>query len=155
MTPTAAKGYNGANIIGERASRLKKRDILVIGGVALLALGVLLLWPQLAPKAPAGERCYILLTVNGERQPLLPLDGERDIAVRQPTGEANVLRLTESGVRMHSSTCHNQLCVQQGEVTLENRDMRPLQNFIVCLPNRVSVELLTAQEAAALEEKHE
>lgn len=157
LTFPAAAGYNEANY-GERAARrvLKKRDIFVIGGVALLALAVLLLRPLLATPAATGQRCYIQLTVDGVKQPPQLLEGERDIEIRQEDGAVNVLHLTENSVRMQSSTCHNQLCVQQGEVTLQNRDMRPLQSLIVCLPNRVSVELLSETEAAAaLEAAHE
>lgn len=135
---------------------LKKRDVWVIGGVALVALAVLLAWPLLSRNQQARARCYIQLTVDGVKQPPRLLERDEDVEIRQESGAVNVLRLTDHSVRMHSSTCHNQLCVQQGEVTLENRDIRPLQSLIVCLPNRVSVELMTESEAqAALEAAHE
>ena len=50
-----------------------------------------------------------------------------------------------TGAVMASSTCHNQLCVQMGEVTLDNWETRPNQQFIICLPNRVSVELVVKE----------
>ena len=135
---------------------LKKRDVWVIGGVALAALIVLLAWPLLSRTDQASERCYVQLTVDGVKQPPRLLEREEDVEIRQESGAVNVLHLTDHSVRMHSSTCQNQLCVQQGEVTLENRDIRPLQSLIVCLPNRVSVELMTESEAmAAMEAAHE
>ena len=48
----------------------------------------------------------------------------------------NVVEISERGAVMASSTCHNQLCVQMGEVTLDNWETRPNQQFIICLPNR-------------------
>ena len=48
---------------------------------------------------------------------------------------------------MESSNCENQTCVGQGEVTLENRDLRPLFNMVICLPHNLSLELLTRAEA--------
>ena len=45
---------------------------------------------------------------------------------------------------MASSTCGNQLCVHMGAVTLNNWETRPQQTYIICLPNRVSVELAVA-----------
>ena len=47
---------------------------------------------------------------------------------------------------MEKSTCENQDCVNQGLVTLENRDARVLYNMIVCLPNQVMLELYTYDE---------
>ena len=49
------------------------------------------------------------------------------------------------GVVMASSTCHNQLCVHMGEVTLDNWELRANQTFIICLPNRVTVELVVKE----------
>ena len=50
---------------------------------------------------------------------------------------------------MESSNCDNQDCVGQGEVTLENRDSRILFNMVICLPHRLTLELLTREEAEA------
>ena len=56
-----------------------------------------------------------------------------------------MVEVTAEGAVMLSSTCHNQLCVKMGEVTRDNWETRPNQQFIICLPNRVSVELAVAQ----------
>ena len=47
---------------------------------------------------------------------------------------------------MEASNCENQNCVQQGEVTLENRDSRALLNMVICLPHNLTLELLTPAE---------
>jgi hypothetical protein len=47
---------------------------------------------------------------------------------------------------MEDSTCENHDCVEQGMVTLENRDERILSNMIICLPNQVTLQLFTPEE---------
>ena len=37
-------------------------------------------------------------------------------------------------------------CVEQGTMTGENVDTRPMRNWIVCLPNGISIELRLASE---------
>ena len=58
-----------------------------------------------------------------------------------------MVSVTARGAVMQFSTCDNQSCVQQGEVTLDNRDSRVLGNMIICLPNEVILEVLTPEEA--------
>ena len=69
------------------------------------------------------------------------------VTLLRPSGgqNGNVIEISERGAVMASSTCHNQLCVQMGEVTLDNWETRPNQQFIICLPNRVSVELVVKE----------
>lgn len=54
----------------------------------------------------------------------------------------NVVEIFKGGVRMQSASCHNQLCVQQGDVTPQSAAHAALKNWIVCLPNGVSIELV-------------
>jgi hypothetical protein len=59
----------------------------------------------------------------------------------------NTVHISPDGFYMASATCNNQDCVHQGQVTLNNRDVRLLGNQVVCLPNKVILELLTPEEA--------
>lgn len=132
-----------------------KQNALVLGiAIALVALvavaGALLSGRETTPpSAPAGEIAYLRVQVDDTVWPLMPLSEVGDWTIEQDNGAKNVLRATERGVVMHFSTCDNQNCVHQGEVSLDNRDSRALGNMIVCLPNRVIVELLTPEEAGA------
>ncbi len=74
---------------------------------------------------------------------------ENQLELVQQDGKRNVVAFNRQGLRMHSASCDNQDCVQQGEVTLENKDSRVLMNAIICLPNKVVLTLLDAQEAQA------
>ena len=84
----------------------------------------------------------------------LPQEGEISYPLRQvlPDGTeaVNVIHLTPEGVYMEDSTCEGHDCVQQGEVTLENRDERILSNMIICLPNQVFLQLFTPEELLAM-----
>ena len=62
----------------------------------------------------------------------------------------NLLHITDHSVYMKESTCENQDCVYQGEVTLENRESRILSNMIICLPNQVMLSLYTPEELIEL-----
>mgnify|MGYP003623811790 FL=1 len=65
----------------------------------------------------------------------------QEITVSQETGDVNVVRIDDHGVTMASSSCKNQLCVEQGMVNAENWTRRAMGRSIICLPNHVLVEL--------------
>lgn len=92
-------------------------------------------------------RAYLLVTVGGVPYQPLPLTREGDYTITQKaTGAENVIHVSAEGVYMKSSTCEKHDCVQQGEVTLDNKDTRILGNMIICLPNQVTLELYSEQE---------
>lgn len=102
-------------------------------------------------EAPKPAKGYVLVTTATQSGWLpLPEEGEVSYPIRQvlPDGtEAeNVIHLTPEGVYMEDSTCANHDCIQQGIVTLENREERILSNMIICLPNQVSLQLFTPEE---------
>ena len=105
---------------------------------------------QITEDDPANA--YVL--VNGEEiLGLLPLpqEGEYTKAIRQiqPDGTEwiNILHLFPEGFRMEESNCEGQDCVEEGEVTLENRQDRILEDMVLCLPHRLMLRLLTREEA--------
>lgn len=105
---------------------------------------------SITPQAPAADestQAYIRVQVGGETWPLIPLTEGGEYTVTQTDkGAVNTIRTTATGAVMHFSTCDNQNCVQQREVTLANRDTRVMGSLIVCLPNEVIVELVSAEE---------
>ncbi len=84
----------------------------------------------------------------------LPLEGEYTKTIRQvlPDGSEyiNVLHLTPEGFRMEEANCEGHDCIGEGEVTLSNREERILWNMVICLPHRLSAELITRAEAEQL-----
>ena len=80
--------------------------------------------------------------INGDLYEEDDLVPGKQIRIEQDNGCVNVIQMTDHGFLMESSTCHNQLCIQQGEVTTDNYAMRALGNKVICIPNRVTVELI-------------
>ena len=94
-----------------------------------------------AAKGPEAE-AYLYIIVNGRISGIYPIGEEGDVTVDQGNGKVNVVHVTENGFYMASSTCDNQLCVQQGEVTIDNYQQRILGASVLCLPNNVDLELI-------------
>ena len=104
-----------------------------------------------AEDAPKPAKGYVLVTTPAQSGWLpLPEEGELSYPLRQllPDGTeaVNTIHLTPEGVYMEDSTCEGHDCVQQGIVTLENREERILGNMIICLPNQVTLQLFTPEE---------
>jgi len=108
--------------------------------------------PEATPAPAAG---YVRVTAGNEaRWFALPEEEPYNITIKQKGADGaehvNVIHFTPQGVSMESSTCDNQDCVEQGEATLQNKDVRVLANWIICLPNQVSIELFTPEEVRQL-----
>lgn len=100
--------------------------------------------PMPAPQT-AQVRGHVVITV-GSRQygDPIPMDRDKVITIRQDDGKVNKVHITPEKVYMESSTCENQDCVGQGEITLNNYKTRILSTYVICLPNAVSVEMVPA-----------
>ena len=87
----------------------------------------------------------------------LPTEGEYTRTIRQVmddhTEAVNVLHLTPEGFWMEDANCEGHDCINEGEVTLENREERVLWNMVICLPHELSAELITREEAIQLTRK--
>lgn len=125
----------------------KKKDLLLILIVLLLAAGLFAARYLNAKDTLATG--YVRILADGKEYARLPLGKVQSFTVLQPDGSENVVRITENGFYMESANCHNQLCIGQGEVTTENYPLRSLGTHVLCLPNRVDVELLVEADAAA------
>ena len=92
---------------------------------------------------------YLFVNTGSSAYSPIPLNGDNSFRIAQQDGSENVIHIGENSFYMESSNCKNQNCVGQGEVTLENRESRPLFNMVICLPHNLSLELLTRDEAEA------
>lgn len=111
--------------------------------MAVIALGVLAGY-KLAGRGKTA-RSEIAVYVDGSLYLTSPLKPGEDLVIAQENGSENVIRMTESGFFMQSSTCKNQDCIYQGAVTRDNWNSRLLGTHVICLPNRVDVTLLVQQ----------
>lgn len=117
----------------------------VVIAIIVLAAAVLLALTLLNRPMTAVEEDMVIIAVDGKEYARVPLSKPQTVTVSQENGSVNVVEVSSRGAVMASSTCDNQLCVHMGEVTVDNWESRPNQQFIICLPNRVSVELAVTE----------
>jgi hypothetical protein len=126
----------------ERRSGMKKKDIVLICGVLLLALTAFLASRLLMPQSTGARvTVYVGDAVYAE----VAADDYQTITIDQGDGKVNVVIIDESGVHMESSTCKNQICVHHGVIDPQQANELLLDNWIVCLPNGGSVEVTGAE----------
>ena len=110
--------------------------------------------PAATPKPARG---YVLVSTS-TGYGFLPLPEEEDYTYplvqtrTDGTQTVNYIHVTPDGVYMEDSTCEGHDCVEQGQVTFENRKERILGNMIICLPNQVMLQLYTPEELLSLME---
>ena len=136
--------------------------ILILALVVVAVAAVAILMPKETPTPPPSESIeaeltapgYVFINAGNEGRWFQLPENEDTITLRRTmedgTEMVNEIKLTNNSMWMASSTCDNQDCVDQGVVSFENKDDRILMNFIICLPNQVSIELYTRDEMAAL-----
>ena len=146
---------------------LRNRNVLVVALIVILAVAVGVVGMMARPSRtvtgeplpdatsseapPAGEEAlYLLVTVGSITYRPILLDREDVLTLSQGEDTVNTIHVTPESIWMEASTCDNQDCVEQGVVTADNRRSRILGNLIICLPNRVQLELFTAEELQAL-----
>lgn len=122
---------------------MKKRDLQIIIAVLVLALGGLVarsMWDR-----SDGPEDYVRIYVGSEEYKRVSLSNPQIVVVERDD-KYNEVEITDHSVKMKAANCDNQDCIHQGEITLENVDTRILGNWIVCLPNQVSIELVKSED---------
>ena len=120
---------------------MKKRDFTVICAVLIIATAIGVGYR--AARGPEGAPANTArITLGGAEYRTVPLSEDTTVVIEQPGGVYNTVRITSGGVSMESASCPDQRCVKQGFMTPDNIDGRYLENAIICLPNRVVIELL-------------
>ena len=108
---------------------IRKADIVLF--IVLLAFGFAMLFFTIRAASSPGDQ--VVINVDGTEYGRYPLDRDRVIEI-QNGDRLNIVTIKDSGVSMSYSTCKNQICVHEGEVTAPGQ-------LIVCLPNYVIVEI--------------
>lgn len=116
-----------------------KRDILLITAILCIAAAAygFMIWTR-SEQTLLGT---VDIWVNNSLYQSVSLGKPQTILIEQENGERNVVEIGEEGARIVESSCKNQLCVQQGEVNVNNWVRRSLGRSVICLPNRLIVEL--------------
>lgn len=109
---------------------LKRGDFLLLLGVILLAA---LLFALFILFRTEGARAVV--TLDGAEYGSYPLSEDRTVEIRQADGTVtNRLIIQDGRARMEWAACPDQICIEQGEISRQGQS-------IVCLPNRVAVEI--------------
>lgn len=121
---------------------MKKRDVIII--IVFLAVAITGL---VAVKlfAPTGSIRYADIYVNEQLYEAVPLNKDTVITIDQGDGKINYVEVKDGSIFMADSTCADHLCVTQGKMNPQNYENRPMRNWIICLPNLVTVELRIEQ----------
>ncbi len=113
--------------------KFKKKDLILVVGVVVIAL--------LAGAA------HFLLQGSGKEQVVVKIDGvvdatydlneEQEIIINNGS---NVLMIKDGKADMIEADCPDKLCVDQRVISKNNES-------IICLPNKVVVEVLSPEES--------
>lgn len=112
---------------------LKAKDIILIILILVVAAGAWLLHEVLKDTGSG----VAVIRVDGVIEGTYPLTEDREISIN---GGSNMLRIRNGSAKMIDADCPDQLCVNQRAVSADNES-------IICLPNRVIVEIQSRQES--------
>ena len=110
---------------------IKKADIVLL--IIILVVGIPLSVLSLT-EGIGGDK--VRISLDGEIYGVYPLGEDREIDVTED-GHTNHITIKDGQVSMSYSTCRNQVCINTGAIS-ETKDA------IVCLPNRVVVEIISS-----------
>lgn len=130
----------------------RKKDGVVIG--VLLAAALLLyggMWLARQGRQASGT---VEIYAGGRLFAAATLDETQDVEVAQESGEVNIVHIENGVVTMAYSSCKNQLCLHQGELSADNWTQRALGRMIICLPNQVLVELALSEEEPSMSDPY-
>lgn len=115
-----------------------KNDLLLIGGGLVLALVCYLVMSFLQGQATHDAKAVV--TIDGEEYGSYPLTTDRVEKIELPDGSYNILEIKEGEADITEASCPDGICVNHRAVSKQSQS-------IVCLPNRVVVEIESGEEA--------
>ena len=117
--------------------KLGKNDWILLGTLAAVCLILFCVFRFLS--GSGGDR--VVITVDGETYGTYSLAEDQEIPVKQDGRVTNVVCISGGKGHMEEADCPDHLCIRQGEISSEYAS-------IVCLPNRVVVEVVSDDEPA-------
>ena len=111
---------------------MKRNDLILMAVILLIAMAGFLLYASFG-KDSAGT---IIVTVDGEVFGTYSLKKDQEIKVN----DTNFLLIQDGKADMIEADCPDQICVEQKAVS-KNKES------IICLPNKVIVEVIGGEEA--------
>ena len=112
---------------------MKKREIIILGVILLVAVGALFF---LRLSANEDAKRYVKITVDGEVYDtiLLTDDLDTEFTITTELGENHVV-IKDGTVDVDWADCKNQVCVNTKEAT-------HVHDSIICLPHQLVIEII-------------
>ena len=120
---------------------MKKNDFIlmaVIMIVALVAAGTLRIWQ----KNNTGDLAVAVVTIDGALYGEYPLSEDVTERIELPDGSFNVLVISGGYADVTEASCPDQICVHHSRIRYSGES-------IVCLPNKLIVEVKGGEESEA------
>lgn len=115
-----------------------KNDILLIGGGLILALIIYFLMSFFQGQATHDARAVV--TVDGKVYGSYPLATDVVERIELPDGRYNLLEIKDGKADVTEASCPDGICVRHRAVSKQSQS-------IVCLPNKVVVEIESGEDA--------
>lgn len=115
---------------------MKKKDFLIILIFAVTAVISWFLVNRTPGNAAKGE---VVIYKDRQEFAVIPLTAEKTVVVEDEGGNKNIIRVEGGEARMIEANCKDQICVN-------TRPARKNGQSIICLPNRVAVEVRSTRE---------
>lgn len=120
--------------------KIGKKEIILLIIIFIAILAVWLGFHMM--KTDAGN--LVRITVDGEEYGTYDLDTEQEIPIEIDGEVTNTLAIRDGEADMIEADCPDQLCVNMNAVSVESET-------IVCLPNKVVVEVISSEEEATFD----
>lgn len=115
--------------------KMGRNDWILLGIFGVSALILLLIFYLLIHDT--GD--FVTITVDGESYGRYDLNKNQEIPVKRGDLICNVVCIADGKAYMKEADCPDHLCVRQGKISADHAT-------IVCLPNRVVVEVSSSGE---------
>lgn len=123
---------------------MKKKEIIVIGILFLVSLIGALGVKTIQNKETLGQK-EVLIKHEGKIIKRIPLTEQTNTSYRFENGEAyNVIEVSNGEVHIHEASCRDQICVNHPPISKNGE-------VIVCLPNKLVVEVHSETEAVEID----
>ena len=107
--------------------------LLILAGLSVAFLAVYFLYPR-------EQASLVMISVDGETVGTYDLNVNQTIPILVKGKETNVLEIYGGQAFMKEADCPDHLCMKQGEISHKGET-------IVCLPNRVVIEVESNQDS--------
>ena len=113
--------------------KIKKKDIILIVIIVVVA-AMAFLMHHILQEAGTGQ---VIVKVNGAVEGTYDLNDDQEISINNGT---NILVINNGKADMIEADCPDKLCVEQRAISKNHES-------IICLPNKVSVEIVSTSES--------